>query len=164
MENKIYEVICESYKRNGIEPSIRDIGKELGIKYHNGIYYYLKKLEKKNLIKHINGKWVLNKCDGYSVNVLNENRYFILDYSKNERFIFKIKNNYFNDLMIKKNDYLIIESHKLNNGDLGLFIINDEYRIMRYEYKEGFYLLSDNSVEVVSKINCIGKVVGLIRI
>lgn len=164
MVNKIYKIICDYYKENGIEPSIREISKLMGFSSHNSVYYYLKKLESLNYIKHINNKWVLNKIECNGIKVINEDRYFNIEISNKERFIYKIKNNYFNDYMIKRNDYLIIEKHKMNNGDLGLFIINDDYRIMKYEYKDGFYILKDCEEEILVKINCIGKVVGLIRV
>ena len=74
-------------------------------------------------------------------------------------------NNHFKKDNILKNDYLIIKKTKnLNNYDLGLFKYDNEYHVMSYIFLDGFYMLSDNvHKEVLSKVEIIGKVIGLQR-
>ena len=61
-------------------------------------------------------------------------------------------------------DYLIIEkTNNLEDNDIGLFVINKKYRIMKYFYKDGFYILKDNEVLTLYKVRIIGKVIGVYR-
>ena len=89
------------------------------------------------------------------------NKYINIILNKNKKYLaYKINNNYFNNIGILKNDILVIEVNKrLKPSDLGLFIIDKKYRIMKYNYKDGFYLLSDNEEILLNKVNIIGKVI-----
>ena len=80
---------------------------------------------------------------------------------KNEKYVaFKIHNDYFNNIGIFRNDLLIIKnSKKIKNNDLGLFIVDNKYRIMKYNYKDGFYSLKDKEELLLNKVKIIGKVI-----
>ena len=77
---------------------------------------------------------------------------------------FKIHNDYFTNIGIMKNDILIIEKNKrIKKNNLGLFIIDKKYRIMKYDYKDGFYILKDNEEILLNRVKIIGKVIMIER-
>lgn len=171
-EEIVYKKIIKYYKENKCIPTIRELLKELDYKSTNTIYKYIKKLEDKGYLKrNKNNKLVIKEeIDLYnnevtSIMVINTKEILTLNLNKNKKYIgYKIKHDYFNKLYIKKNDYLIIEkTNKLNNNDLGLFVINKKYRIMEYEYIDGFYILKDKEREILNKVKILGKVISIYR-
>jgi len=53
---KLMDFIIEFNSNNGYMPSVREMGKEIGIKSTSTIYYYLNILQQKNLIRKNNSK------------------------------------------------------------------------------------------------------------
>lgn len=171
-EEQILNKIIDYYKLNNTMPTIRYLQKELNYKSTNSIYIYLKALEKKNYLKrNKQNKLVLNSQfdkynDGFRIiTIINTQKKISLMLNKRKNYIgFQIKNNYFNDDLIKKDDILIVEiTKKLNNDDIGLFVIDKKYCIMKYYYKDGFYILKDNNEVILNKVQVIGKVIIIQR-
>ena len=149
-EEKILKEIINYYKDNKVMPSIRYIAKKLHYKSHNSVYQTFKSLEKKKYLIRHNNKLILNET------------------VKEDTFIkiiaFKLNNNYFIKDCLKKGDILIVKEGKsIKENELGLFIIDGKYRIMKYNYKDGFYLLSDKEQIILYKIKLIGKVIKVLR-
>ena len=84
---------------------------------------------------------------------------------KNKKYLaYKIHHDYFNNQGIIKNDTLIIEeTKKIKPNDFGLFLIDNKYRIMKYNYQDGFYILSDWEEILLNRIKIIGKVIMIER-
>lgn len=173
-EQDILDKIINFYRKNNYMPTIRDILHETNYKSTNTIYKYIKKLVDMDfLIKDkTNGKIYLNGTYNFDtnncikkINIINTKETLTIETKINKQYIgFQIKNNYFENINIQRNDYLIIEkTEKLKNNDLGLFIINKKYRIMKYEYYDGFYFLTDNTTETLYRVKIIGKVVSIYR-
>lgn len=171
-EEQIYQQITIYYQENKVMPSVRELQKILGYKSPNSIYQIIKQLENKSYLKRNNHNKtvlvdnpILEPTEFVTIKVVNTKETLIFNLNIRKRYIsYKIKNNYFNDLYIKKMDYLIIEkTNKLDDNDLGLFIINKKYRIMQYFYKDGFYILKDNEIITLYRVRIIGKVVGVYR-
>lgn len=171
-EEKILEEIINYYKENKVMPTRRYLQKVFNFKSVNSITKYIKSLEEQNyLIRNKDNKIILNKYTNENTNlktitIINmNNKHINLILDKNKKYIaYKIHNNYFNNIGILRNDILVIEINKrLKPNDLGLFIIDKEYRIMRYNYKDGFYLLSDKENVLLNKVNTIGKVIMIER-
>lgn len=168
-EELIFNEILRYQKENNCIPSYRYLQNKLGFKSVNSITLYIKSLEKQCfLLRNKEGKLILNKNFlkyeyGLKpikiINMSNHHIHLILE--KSEKYVgYKINNNYFNSIGIFKGDYLIIKKSKtIKNNDLGLFIIDNKYRIMRYSYKDGFYILNDNEELLLNKVNLIGKVI-----
>lgn len=165
-EIKIYETIKSFIKDNGYSPSIRDLCKILNIKSTKTVYNYLVKLKGKKIIdfpKSQKRSLSITNTVNYSLLIINTKNMMTFDI-ENNHLLFQIKNNFFNEYFIKKNDYLVINVKKrIKNNDLGLFLINDEYRIMKYTYYDGYYILEDNKKEVLYQINLLGVVEKIIR-
>ena len=171
MNNKeeiILEEIINYVKDNYRMPTMRYLQKKLLYKSVNSITRYINSLEKQNyLIRNNENKLVLNKYSEYYKNglkiikIINSNHYVHLLLNKSDKYMaYKIHNNYFNNIGVFHGDILIIKkTDKLKNNDLGLFIIDDKYRILKYQYKDGFYILKDNEELVLNKVKIIGKVI-----
>ena len=165
--------IVDYVNKNKIMPTRRYLQKKFNFKSVNSITQYIKSLEKENyLIKNSAGKLILDQSAIFydlslkKIKIINSNNLFahiIID--KNKSYVgFKIHNNFFNYCKIFRNDILIIELKKeLENNDIGLFIIDEKYRIMKYNYKDGFYILKDYEELLLNKIKIIGKVIMIER-
>ncbi len=171
-EEVVLKEIINYYKTNKTMPTYRYLLKTLGFKSLNSIAQYLKSLEKKSyLIKNNHGKLVLNSCiqnnsNSKRIQVINcKNQFISLILNKKKNYLaYQIKNNYFKDFGIIKDDYLIIElKKKLHDNDLGLFIIDNKYQVLQHQYKDGFYILKSNQEIILHRINLIGKVIYIER-
>ena len=171
-EEEILNVIINYFKENNTMPTRRYLQKRFGYKSINSITQYLLSLEKQSYLKrNSESKLVLNNHmmpyqDNLKIiKIINTNRFIKLFLNKRKKYMaYKINNNYFNNIGIIKNDLLIIEiTDKIKPNNLGLFIIDGKYRIMQYNYRDGFYLLMDNEELILNKIKIVGKVIQIIR-
>ena len=168
-EIKILKIIIDYYNLNKLMPSIRYLQKEMNAKSTNSIYYYIKKLEEKGyLIRNSSNKQILDNdykdfFNGLKViKILNTDENVKLILNDNKDYVaYKVDKDIFD---IKKNDILIIEkTKKLKNNDIGLFKFNKRYAIMKYYYKDGFYILENDTKRFYNNVNIIGKVIYLER-
>ena len=172
-EEEILKEIVSYYNKNKVMPTFRYLQKRFNFKSVNSITRYIKSLEQQHYLirNNNNNKVILSEYSGNNtnlktINVINmNNKYINIILNKNKKYLaYKINNNYFNNMGILKNDILVIEINKrLKPNDLGLFIIDKKYRIMKYNYKDGFYLLSDKEEILLNKVNIIGKVIMIER-
>ena len=168
----ILNEIINYVKKYHIMPTRRYLQKKFNYKSVNTITYYIKLLIKENYLMYNNNKKLIlsnisYQDDNYKrITVINKtNKYLEILLNKRKKYCsFKIKNNYFRNIGIIKNDYLIVElNSKIKPNNLGLFIIDHKYRIMIYNYKDGFFILKDNEEIILSKIKLIGKVIMVER-
>lgn len=163
-EKRVLEAINEYIKEHEYSPTIRDLCQILGYKSTKTIWTYLHKLQEKKLINYKHNKKrniTLNKINSPLIAINTSEKLTLLN---KECVIYHVKSNFLKEFNILKNEYLIIDTSKCpKNNQLGLFIINNEYRIMKFNYKDGYYILNDNETEILHKVNIIGKVVGLYK-
>ncbi len=171
-EETLLNEIIMYVNKNNIMPTRRYLQNKLHYKSVNSITQYLKSLIKKNYLKYNDShKLILNDYSMIdtnikTINILNEkNKYLnIMLNKRKEYYAYKITNNYFQENGIFKNDLLVIEKVKiLKSNNIGLFIIDNKYRIMNYNYIDGFYILKDNEEIILNKVNIVGKVIMIIR-
>ena len=170
-EEQVLNIINTFYMENKLMPSIRYLQKKLDYKSSNSISQYLKSLESKGYLKrNKENKLILsiindNNQNMKTIKIINSKETVSLLLDKKDNYIgFKIKNNYFVLDNIKKDDILIIKkTNVIKNNDLALFIINQKYRIMKYFYKDGFYILKDKEEIILNKVKLIGKVIMIER-
>ena len=171
-EEEILMIIKDFYKENKLMPSFRYIQKKAGYKSINSIEQYIKSLENKGyLIRNYFNKLIINDNTTYDVNIkrikiLNvKNGFIYLNLNKRKNYLgYRLKNNFFQNQGILKNDILIIERKTyLKNDEIGLFIIDNKPRIMIYNYQDGFFILKDNETLILNKVKIIGKIVQIVR-
>lgn len=169
-EAKVLEEIKSYYIENNDMPSIRYLQKKMNYKSSNSISQFLKALENENyLIRNKENNLVLSSPlydnNLKTIKIINTKKLINIFLLKNKKYIgYQIKNDYFKEENIKKNDLLIIEvNKKVQDNDLGLFVINNKYRIMKYNYLDGFHILTDKERIILSKVKLIGKVIRLER-
>ena len=171
-EEILLNEIVNYYKINGVMPTRRFLQKTMKYKSVNSITKYFKSLEEQNYLtrnsdsKIILSKYVIDNTNLKTINIINttnETCKLIID--RNKKYVaYKIHNNYFNNIGILRNDILIIELNKtLKDDDIALFIINKQYRIMKYRYQDGFYILKDKEEILLNRVKIIGKVIMIER-
>ena len=170
-QQKLLQEIKDYYQETHMVPTIRFLQKKLNYKSTKSIYTLLQDLEKNGYIKKINHKYLLTNeikelpSNIVTIDIINSEEKLFLNINPKKNYLaFIIKNNDFINNYILKNDLLVIEKKKkLQNNDLGLFIINQEYRIMKYSFQDGFYVLYDHEFLILNKIKLVGKVIMVIR-
>ena len=173
MNNKkelILQEIRRYYEVNKLMPSIRYLQKTFNYQSTNTIYKYLISLEDEGyLTRNSYHNLVLNNYSNKhtirNIKILNSKRSLSLYLDNDHKYTaFVNQHNYFEKYNILKGDILIIKKkNKLQNNDLGLFLINNQYKIMKYTYKNGFYILEDIEEIILHKVKIIGKVVMVER-
>ena len=165
-EKKVLAAIQMYIKKNNISPTIRELCEILNYKSTKTIYKYLNSLKKKNFLSYQNNKKrsiIVNHYIKRQIMVINTKKMIDINIDNNT-ILYQIKNSFFTEYAINKNDYLIINTNiEIKNNELGLFLINNKYRIMKYTYIDGYYILEDNEREILYEIKIIGKVVGVYR-
>ncbi len=169
---EILNVIIDYYNNNKTMPSIRYLMNIVNIKSTSTIHYHLNKLEKKGYLKRnkSNNRILSENYESLKnglkiIEVINDKDKIKIIIDDNNNYIaFKVKDNILKEVGIIKGDILIIKkTTTLKNNDLGLFMINNKYYVMKYFYKDGFYILESDVKRIYNKIKIIGKVMYLER-
>ncbi len=143
-QEEILNFLNNYISQNGFPPSIREIGKNVGLSSPASVHSYLKQLEELNLIKHTSNKFrsikVIKKDNKNKIPLIdninfinNTKKYlelpFIIDNPK--CYAYKCINDIFD---FKTNDYLIIiNQKKYKNKDIILYSLNDKLKLDKYE-------------------------------
>ncbi len=171
-EEQILNEIIKYHQENNTMPSMRYLKNKLNYKSINSISQFYKTLEKKGLLKrNQNNKLIpidINnlKNNIHKIEIVNSKETINIYLESNKEYLgYKMNHNYFEqEYHIIKKDILIVEKrNKLKNNDLGLFIIDNKYRVMKYTYQDGFYILEDFEQLILYKVHIIGKVIMLTR-
>ena len=172
-EKKIFTEIIYYFKKNMVMPSIRYLQNKFNYKSPTSISQYLISLEKQNyLTRNEKNQLVINyiflsHCTSLiKIKILNTaNKYvYIVADNRKKYYAYKINNTNFIKDGILKNDILIAEKNKkILKNNLGLFFIDNHYCIMKYDYKDGFYILKDNDTIILNKVIIIGKIILIQR-
>lgn len=171
-EEQILNAITNYFKDYKTMPSIRYLQKKLNYKSHNSIYQYLNKLVKKNyLTKAFNGKFILNEnllldSNIKKIKIINsKDKYLNIILDKKKDYTgFILKNNKLKNDGFYKGDIFIIEkTQKIANNEIGLFIIDNQKRLMKYKYIDGFHILEDSERIILERIHLIGKAILMER-
>ena len=172
-EEIILNEIIKYYKKNMAMPSIRYLQYFFNYKSTNTIFKYLKSLETKGYLqRNSKNKVIINDCSLYKnknlkqIRVINrkDNYVHIFLKKKNNYIAYQVNNNNLDCLGLMKNDIIIVQlNSKMHNNDIGLFIIDNKYQIKKYNYHDGFYILSSENEIILNKVNLVGKVIIIER-
>ena len=192
-ELEIYEFLKISTESKGYPPSVREICEAVNLRSTSTVHGYLKKLEKKELIKRdptkpraleiieiSNSKKemlnipIIGKVTAGAPILATENIEdtfpIPIDYIKHndELFILKVTGNSMINVGINDGDYAIIEKSPIaNNGDIVVALIENESTIKTfYKEKDHIRLQPENdtlSPIIVDDCSILGKLVGLFR-
>ena len=192
-ELEIYEFLKIYTESKGYPPSVREICEAVNLRSTSTVHGYLKKLEKKELIKRdptkpraleiieiSNSKKemlnipIIGKVTAGAPILATENIEdtfpIPIDYIKHndELFILKVTGNSMINVGINDGDYAIIEKSPIaNNGDIVVALIENESTIKTfYKEKDHIRLQPENdtlSPIIVDDCSILGKLVGLFR-
>ena len=142
---------------NDRPPTFVEIMSGLNIRSLGTIDWYVKELEKENVIKRMkgkNGKRALSVLEenidnqlpflgliaaGYPLEVFESNEYMEVtkEYAVIGNYILKVNGNSMIDTHIQDGDYVIVKGTKIaSNGDIVVGILNNEATLKRYYLKE----------------------------
>lgn len=189
-QEKLLNFISEYIKENGYSPSIREIGKNLGVKSPSAVKVMIDRLEKNGYLNRSTGVArsltpVVNNNKGVPVlgHIVagvpvtaeeNIEGYIQLDglVKHSDNLFFLIVDGYsMKDKGILPGDYVLIKpTNSINNGQIGVFRINGEVTLKTYNRnRDGIFLLPANdsfspiSVTEDDDFEVIGSYVMLIR-
>lgn len=172
-EEHVLREIIKYFNQNKRIPTIRYLQKIFLYKSPNSIFRVIVKLEKDGyLIRNKEKKLVIaDSLINYDYNlktikIINrKEKYINIILNKKKKYLaYQINNNCLKKDGLIKNDVVIIQiNKKITNNCIGLFLINNKYRIMKYKYLDGFYILKDKEELILNKVNIIGKVILIER-
>lgn len=189
-QQKIYDYICQRIEDVGYPPTIRDIGKEFGIKSPNGVMCHLKALEKKSFISRegMAARAIRpihrgqNKA-GLAFRGLVAAGSPIAAEAQDERidlhdlfrgpntFVLQVRGKSMIENHIEDGDYVVIRQQETaQNGERVVAVVDGEYTLKRfYRKRDQIELRPENGtmqpivVDATKDIRVVGSLVGVVR-
>lgn len=190
-EEQILSFITDTIAKKGFPPSVREIGKAVGLASPSSVYAHLQQLEKKGILRRQKGKKralevihpLLQAPKVIKVPIVgsvaagqpilaqeNIEGYFPLpaDFVTGEVFLLKVKGDSMQGAGIFPGDYAIVRrQNEVQNGDIAVVLLENEATLKRfYQEKDQVRLQPENplySPILLSHVHVLGRVVGLIR-
>lgn len=174
-QQKFFNTIFKFYQKNYYLPSIGELKKIFDYKSYNTLYKYLLILENKGYLKYSRDKKKIiylnqgiNSNNFFKIPIINDQDVVeVTNLELNKEYLaIRIHNNRMNSYHLQNKDIIIIEKTLNNlNNKLVCVLIDDKYKILKYEKKDSFiYLFDDyNSYLLTSFNKIIGKVKMVIR-
>ena len=185
---KIMDFIRKFSDENGYTPSVREIGKECGIKSTATVHSYLERLQDKGYVNKTDNKkrsMSIGKGSGVSVPLIGtvtagqpifayenyEDYYtFPADEFKGEIFMLRVQGTSMIDAGILDGDKIIVRRQgNAENGDIVVALIEDSATVKRLYRRGGKVILhpENEALEDMefepNEVAVLGKVVGLMR-
>jgi len=186
---KVMDYIRKFFEENGYTPSVREIGKECGIKSTATVHSYLEKLQDRGLLNKATNKKrsvTLNRGTGVSIPLLgtvtagtpifayeNYEEYYtfpIGEFKGDELFMLRVEGTSMIDAGIMNGDKIIVRRQpNAENGEIVVAMVEDSATVKRFYRRDGKIILhpenealSDMEYEE-GEISILGKVIGLMR-
>ena len=185
---KIMDFIRKFSDENGYTPSVREIGKECGIKSTATVHSYLERLQDKGYVNKTDNKkrsMSIGKGSGVSVPLIGtvtagqpifayenyEDYYtFPADEFKGEVFMLRVQGTSMIDAGILDGDKIIVRRQaNAENGDIVVALVEDSATVKRLYRRGGKVILhpENEALEDLefepNEVAVLGKVVGLMR-
>jgi repressor LexA len=186
---KVMDYIRKFFEENGYTPSVREIGKECGIKSTATVHSYLEKLQDRGLLNKATNKKrsvTLNRGTGVSIPLLgtvtagtpifayeNYEEYYtfpIGEFKGDELFMLRVEGTSMIDAGIMNGDKVVVRRQPTaENGEIVVALIEDSATVKRFYRRNGQIVLHPEN-EALSdmifedgQVSLLGKVVGLMR-
>ena len=185
----VMDYIRKFSEENGYTPSVREIGKECGIKSTATVYSYLQKLQDKGYLNKATNKKrsvTLAKSSGVNIPLIgtvtagqpifayeNYEDYYTFpagEFRGEDLFMLRVQGTSMIDAGIMNGDKIIVRRQETaENGEIVVALVDDSATVKRFYRRDGQIVLHPEN-EALSdmifedgEVSIIGKVVGLMR-
>ena len=185
----VMDYIRKFSEENGYTPSVREIGKECGIKSTATVYSYLQKLQDKGYLNKATNKKrsvTLAKSSGVNIPLIgtvtagqpifayeNYEDYYTFpagEFRGEDLFMLRVQGTSMIDAGIMNGDKIIVRRQETaENGEIVVALVDDSATVKRFYRKNGQIILHPEN-ETLSdmvfedgEVAILGKVVGLMR-
>lgn len=186
---RVMDYIRKFSEENGYTPSVREIGKECGIKSTATVHSYIEKLQNKGYLNKTENKKravTIGKGTGVTVPLIgtvtagqpifayeNYEDYYTFpvgEFKGEEIFMLRVQGTSMIDAGIMDGDKIIVRRQETaQNGDIVIALVEDSATVKRFYAKNGQIILHPEN-EALSdmiyspeQVSILGKVVGLMR-
>ena len=186
---KVMDYIKKFTEENGYTPSVREIGKECGIKSTATVHSYIEKLQNKGYLNKTENKKrsvTIGKSSGISIPLIgtvtagqpifayeNYEDYYTFpvgEFKGEELFMLRVEGTSMIDAGIMDGDKIIVRRQQTaNNGEIVVALVEDSATVKRLFRRNGMVVLHpenealEDMIFEPNQVSVLGKVVGLMR-
>ena len=186
---KVMDYIRKFSEENGYTPSVREIGKECGIKSTATVHSYIEKLQNKGYLNKTDNKKravTIGKGSGVNIPLLgvvtagqpifayeNYEDYYTFpvgEFKGDELFMLRVQGTSMIDAGIMDGDKIIVRREQTaSNGDIVVALVDDSATVKRFFRKNGQIVLHpenealEDMIFEDGEVSILGRVVGLMR-
>ena len=185
----VMDYIRKFSEENGYTPSVREIGKECGIKSTATVYSYLQKLQDKGYLNKATNKKrsvTLAKSSGVNIPLIgtvtagqpifayeNYEDYYTFpagEFRGEDLFMLRVQGTSMIDAGIMNGDKIVVRrQNTAENGEIIVALVEDSATVKRFYRRDGQIILHPENEALADmvyengEVSVLGKVVGLIR-
>ena len=185
----VMDYIRKFSEENGYTPSVREIGKECGIKSTATVYSYLQKLQDKGYLNKANNKKrsvTLTRSSGVNIPLIgtvtagqpifayeNYEDYYTFpadEFKGEDLFMLRVEGTSMIDAGIFNGDKIIVRRQEsAENGEIVVALVEDSATVKRFFRRDGKIILHPENESLSDmifengEVSILGKVIGLMR-
>jgi repressor LexA len=186
---KVMDYIRKFTEANGYTPSVREIGKECGIKSTATVHSYIERLQNKGYLNKTDNKKravTIGKGSGVTIPLIgvvtagqpvfayeNYEDYYTFpvgEFKGDELFMLRVEGTSMIDAGIMNGDKIIVRRQQTaENGEIVVALVDDSATVKRFFRKDGHIVLHPENEALADmifqpeEVSILGKVVGLMR-
>ena len=186
---KVMDYIRKFTEENGYTPSVREIGKECGIKSTATVHSYIEKLQTKGYLSKTDNKkraGTISKSSGVNIPLIgtvtagqpifayeNYEDYYTFpagEFKGENLFMLRVQGSSMIDAGICDGDKIIVRKQEVaQNGEIVVALVDDCATVKRFYAKNGQIILHPENetlsdmIFAPEEVKILGKVVGLMR-
>ena len=186
---KVMDYIRKFTEENGYTPSVREIGKECGIKSTATVHSYIEKLQTKGYLSKTDNKKravTIGKSSGVSIPLIgtvtagqpifayeNYEDYYTFpagEFKGDDLFMLRVQGTSMIDAGIMNGDKIIVRrQNTAENGEIVVAMVDDAATVKRFYRRDGQIILHPENealsdmIFAPNEVSILGKVVGFMR-
>ena len=186
---RVMDYIRKFSEENGYTPSVREIGKNCGIKSTATVHSYIERLQNKGYLNKTDNKKrsvTIGKGSGVSIPLIgtvtagqpifayeNYEDYYtfpISEFKGDDLFMLRVQGTSMIDAGIMDGDKIIVRRQKnAENGEIVVALVDDSATVKRIYYRDNQVVLHPENemladmIFAPNEVSILGKVVGLMR-